>query len=207
MRRPLALLATSLLVLSACGGGGGGGTPSDGNGGTGGDGNHAADAPGGTGEPPELAGMTLDHNVVRMMVDTSGIAAGPLPAMQWDPNLAALAAAWVAQCQDTNADGLVDHSSQQARSNVAGYAYVGENIYASSGTASASGAVDAWASEKANFTYPTTCSGVCGHYTQIVWRTSLHVGCALHDCSGLQYPSTIVCNYGPGGNYTGQAPY
>lgn len=167
-----------------------------------------ADVPGGSGEPAELAGMTLYHNQVRAAVDTTGVAGGPLSPMQWDPNLAALAAAWVAQCQDTDNNGLVDHSSQQSRTNAAGYAYVGENIYASGGTATAMGAVDLWAAEKANYTYSTnTCSGVCGHYTQIVWRTSLHVGCALHTCSGLAYPSTIVCNYGPGGNYNGQQPY
>ena len=61
-------------------------------------------------------------------------------------------------------------------------------------------------SEKASFTYPTGCSGICGHYTQVVWRTSVNVGCALHDCPGLAYGSTIVCDYGPGGN-SGGAPY
>jgi pathogenesis-related protein 1 len=167
-----------------------------------------ADVPGGTGEPAELMGMTLYHNQVRAMVDTTGVAGGPLPPMQWDPNLAALASAWVSQCMDTNNDGLVDHSSTQYRTNAAGYSYVGENIYASGGTATAQGAVQLWAAEKANYTYATnSCSGICGHYTQIVWRDSIHVGCALHDCPGLAYPSTIVCNYGPGGNYGGQSPY
>ena len=51
-----------------------------------------------------------------------------------------------------------------------------------------------------------TCSGTCGHYTQIVWRTSLHVGCALVTCGSLTYKSVILCNYGPGGN-SGGAPY
>ena len=164
-----------------------------------------ADAPGGIGEPSELAGMTLRHNEVRAAVDTSGIAAGPLPAMQWDPQLAMLAANWAAMCQSSNGQ-LLDHSSQAYRTNAAGYAYVGENVYASSGAATAAGAVQLWASEKANFTYPNTCAGTCGHYTQIVWRTSIHIGCALHNCSNLAYPATIVCNYGPGGN-TGGAPY
>jgi len=167
-----------------------------------------AHVPGRTGEPGELVGMTLYHNQVRAMVDTTGVAGGPLPSMQWDPALATLASNWVSQCTDTDGNGLVDHSSQQYRTNAAGYAYVGENIYASGGTATAQGAVDLWAAEKANYTYSTnTCSGVCGHYTQIVWRTSLHVGCALHNCPGLQYPSTIICNYGPGGNYSNQQPY
>jgi pathogenesis-related protein 1 len=62
------------------------------------------------------------------------------------------------------------------------------------------------ASEKANFTCPSSCNGVCGHYTQIVWRTSINLGCALQDCPGLTYGNTIVCDYGPGGN-GGGAPY
>jgi pathogenesis-related protein 1 len=170
-----------------------------------------ADVPGGTGEPAELMGMTLYHNQVRAMVDTTGVAGGPLPSMQWDPSLAALAASWVAQCNDTDNNGLVDHSSTQYRTNAAGYPYVGENIYASGGTATAQGAVDLWAAEKQYYTYgtPGTCANgqICGHYTQIVWRASVNVGCALHTCPGLQYPSTIVCNYGPGGNYGNEAPY
>lgn len=167
-----------------------------------------ADVPGGSGEPAELAGMTLYHNQVRAAVDTTGVAGGPLPPMQWDPNLAAYAAAWVAQCQDTQAPiGLVDHDPN--RTNVAGYAYIGENIYASGGTATAMDAVNLWAAEKANYTYSTnSCANgqICGHYTQVVWRTSVHVGCALHNCAGLTYPSTIVCDYGPGGN-DGSPPY
>ena len=164
------------------------------------------DAPNNTSEPPELAGMTADHNQVRAAVDTTGIAGGALPQMQWDPALATLATNWVAQCQSAGGQ-LLDHSSTAYRTNAAGYAYVGENIYASSGTATASGAVNLWASEKASFTYPTTCAGTCGHYTQIVWRSSLHVGCAVHNCPALGYPNTIVCNYGPGGNYGSQPPY
>lgn len=165
-----------------------------------------ADVPGGVGEPADLAGMTLYHNQVRAMVDTTNIAGGPLPSMQWDPNLASYAATWAAKCQSANGQ-LLDHDPN--RTNVAGYAYIGENIYASGGTATAQGAVQLWASEKANFTYPTTCAAgqTCGHYTQIVWRDSLHVGCALQNCPNLAYPNTIVCDYGPGGNYQGQAPY
>lgn len=159
-----------------------------------------ADVPGGVGEPPEMQGMTLLHNQVRAAVQTNT----PLPPLTWSSSLAATAAAWVAQCQDTQApSGLVDHNP--GRSTGHPY-YVGENIYASGGTATPAGAVQLWAAEEANFTYPTGCSGVCGHYTQIVWRTTLEVGCALGNCPGLTYPSTIVCNYGPGGN-SGGAPY
>src|SRR5262245_4214307 len=78
-----------------------------GDGGTGGDGARA-DVPGGVGEPANLAGITLYHNEVRAAVDTTGIAAGPLPPMKWDANLAAYAAAWAAMCRDVDApSGLI----------------------------------------------------------------------------------------------------
>lgn len=160
------------------------------------------DAPGGVGEPAELAGITLYHNQVRQQVDTTT----PLPALEWDPSLAATAAAWIAQCRDTDAPiGLIDHNPN--RSDGHPY-YVGENVYGSGGAATAQGAVSLWAAEEANYNYANnSCSGVCGHYTQIVWRTTLKVGCAIGTCPGMQYGNTIVCNYGPGGNYNGQRPY
>ncbi len=48
---------------------------------------------------------------------------------------------------------------------------------------------------------------VCGHYTQVVWRNTTKVGCAVYTCAGLQYGATVVCNYGPGGNTSGRRPY
>ena len=173
----------------------------NGDGSLGGDG-ATPDVPGGVGEPAELAGMTLFHNQVRAMVQT----ATPLPSLEWDPALAATAVAWVAMCRDQDAPtGLIDHNP--GRSNGHPY-YVGENIFASGGTASAQQAVQLWASEGANYNYANnTCNGVCGHYTQLVWRDTLKVGCALGNCPGLAFPSSIVCDYGPGGNSGGQRPY
>lgn len=162
---------------------------------------------GGVDEPANLVGITLAHNQVRAMVDTSGIAGGPLPPMAWDPDLAAHAHTYASMCVDSDGNGLVDHSSFSYRQNAAGYAYVGENIFASgSSMASATQAVEVWAGEKGNFTYPDGCQGVCGHYTQIVWRTSVNLGCANVTCSGLQYKGVVLCQYGPGGN-SGGAPY
>ena len=54
--------------------------------------------------------------------------------------------------------------------------------------------------------WTNSCSGICGHYTQVVWAASLELGCGLSSCPGLAYGSTIVCNYGPGGNDGGR-PY
>jgi hypothetical protein len=129
-----------------------------------------------------------------------------LPSLEWEPALAATAAAWVAQCIDQMAPtGLIDHNPN--RSDGHPY-YVGENIYASSGTADAQGAVTSWTNEKSNYDYASnTCTGVCGHYTQVVWRDTVKLGCAIGNCPGLQFGSSIVCDYGPGGNIGGQRPY
>ena len=149
------------------------------------------------GEPPGLEGVTARHNQVR-----AGVGVGP---MTWNPSLAATAQAWAEQCVDVVAPaGLIDHND--GRSNGHPY-YVGENIYASSGSATGVAAVDAWASEVTSYDYDTnTCTGVCGHYTQVVWATSVDLGCGIANCAGLAYPSSIVCNYGPGGN-SGGKPY
>lgn len=173
--------------------------------GGGGSGTAYMDAPAGAGEAGNLVGTTDAHNAIRAMVDTTGITAGPLPPMKWDPALATLATNWTSQCIDMDGDGLVDHSSTQYRSNAAGYSYIGENIFASGGNATGPGAVMYWAQEKADFTYPNT-SPATGHYTQIVWRTSVNVGCALVSCPSLTYKSVVLCLYGPGGN-SGGAPY
>jgi len=154
---------------------------------------------GGT-EPPELAGITAAHNQVR-----AGVGVAPLV---WDDALARTAAAWVARCVDEAPPaGLVDHNPDRSDGHST---YVGENIYASTGDATGPAAVAAWAGEAVNYHLDSnTCDAgaVCGHYTQVVWRDTERVGCAKHVCSALAYPSTIVCDYGPGGNIEGQRPY
>lgn len=192
-----------LIFLVACNGSeapvdpDGGNTPTDGRMGTMPDG-----IPGGVGESAELQGITLYHNQVRAAVQT----ATPLPPLEWDPALAQTAAAWAAMCRDTMAPtGLIDHNPNRSQGHPY---YVGENIFGSGGSATAQQAVNVWAAEKANYNYANnTCNGICGHYTQIVWRTTVKLGCAKNTCAGLAYGSSIVCNYGPGGNTGGQRPY
>jgi pathogenesis-related protein 1 len=192
-----------VLALCACGGIENTATDGNGGGGSGDGGNHPpGDVPGGVGEPAELAGITMFHNQVRAMVQTTPA----LPFLTWNASLAQTAAQWVAKCTDVEAPiGLVDHNA--GRSDGHPY-YVGENIFASGGAATAQQAVQLWAQEASNYNYATnTCNGICGHYTQLVWRDTHEVGCALGNCPGLQFPSTIVCDYGPGGNVNGAPPY
>ena len=50
-------------------------------------------------------------------------------------------------------------------------------------------------------------NGTAGHYTQVVWRASVKIGCAIVDCPNVTFHSTVLCDYAPGGNIQGQKPY
>ena len=78
------------------------------------------------------------------------------------------------------------------------------------------GVVQGWAAEASNYNYGTnSCAPgkVCGHYTQLVWRNTTHVGCAMKECdknspfSGFSRWWFWVCDYSPPGNFVGQRPY
>ncbi|GAB5571598.1 cysteine-rich secretory protein 2 isoform X1 [Prionailurus iriomotensis] len=80
----------------------------------------------------------------------------------------------------------------------------GENLYMSSDPASWSNAIQNWYEERNNFVYgvgPKSSSSVVGHYTQLVWYSSFHVGCGIAYCpnqESLKY--YYVCQYCPAGN-------
>lgn len=84
---------------------------------------------------------------------------------------------------------------------------MGENLYGSTQPVKPKDAVAAWAEEASNYDYANdTCTGICGHYTQVVWAATHELGCAISSCPGLTFRHAIVCNYGPGGN-SGGKPY
>lgn len=151
------------------------------------------------GEPAALAGITAAHNNVRATVGA--------PPLHWNASLAATAQQWASSCVDqTPPTGMIDHNANRST----GFPYyIGENIYAAAGsTLNPAQAVGVWASEAAQYDYASnTCSGVCGHYTQIVWRSTAEVGCGFAVCPNLQFGASLVCNYAPGGNVDGQRPY
>ncbi|CAH8262207.1 unnamed protein product [Arabidopsis lyrata] len=125
------------------------------------------------------------HNQVR-----SQVGVGPI---QWDEGVAAYARSYA---EKLKGDCRLVHS---------GGPY-GENLAGSSGDFSGVAAVNLWVNEKANYNYNSnTCNGVCGHYTQVVWRNSVRLGCAKVRCNN---GGTIIsCNYNPRGNYANQKPY
>lgn len=140
------------------------------------------------GEPAELAGTLAAHNQAR---DALG-----LPLMTWDAELAGIAQGWADGCE---------WGHNPARSD--GYpTYVGENIYGTGAAPSGPDAVASWLSEESSYDYDSnTCSDTCGHYTQVVWRESVKLGCGISTCAGGL--NMVVCNYAPGGNVGGRRPY
>jgi pathogenesis-related protein 1 len=168
------------------------------------------------GETGRLIGITAAHNVVRAGVQT----VPPLTPLTWSPTIAAYAQSWADTLATTSCAS--PHHRTEAELEQQGY---GENLAAFSspnGGSTAQQAVNGWAAEAACWTYGTimgteqcnqSCyaalnSDGCGHYTQIVWRSTTLVGCGVATCQNGNFKTDIwICNYSPAGNYVGEAPY
>ncbi len=130
--------------------------------------------------------MLAAHNAVRARLQ--------LPPLRWSNDIAAYAQQW--------ANYLEAHHEFQHRKQ----STYGENLFMISGaTTTPALVVKDWASEAKDYDYRSnSCRGVCGHYTQIIWRDTAEVGCAVSSASKRE---TWVCNYGPPGNIVGERPY
>jgi hypothetical protein len=149
--------------------------------------------------PANWQGNLNVHNALRATVSP---AANPaLPAMTWNAGVASAAQAHANRC-------VWQHS---------GAAGLGENLYASTSAVNAeTAAATSWKSEEADYNYvANSCASgrMCGHYTQMVWRSSIELGCGVQRCStGSPFANSsqwtnVVCNYRLPGNYVGQRPY
>ncbi len=130
--------------------------------------------------------MLVAHNAIRAEVK--------VPPLVWSDQLANVAQKWADRLRDQH---------QFAHNPDSTY---GENLFDITGAAATSSVVvKRWASESLNYDYPSnTCKGICGHYTQLVWRDSKRLGCAVARGGGRE---VWVCNYDPPGNWLGQRPY
>ena len=126
-----------------------------------------------------------------------------LPPLAWSDSLAAQAAVWA---NSLAREGLFGHSPPEMRPGQ------GENLWmGTAGAFSLDDMVGAWSDEKRMYRYgrfpEVTASGewhVVGHYTQMIWRDTTEVGCALVRANGADY---LVCRYSPPGNVYGEWPY
>lgn len=134
------------------------------------------------------------HNIIRAQVGV-----GPVI---WNETVAAYAQNYANSRSHQNC--ALKHS----------YGPYGENIAEGYDNFNITDAVKWWASEKENYIYESnTCKnngngdddGECLHYTQIIWRNSVHIGCARAKCdNGWIF---VICSYEPVGNIEDQRPY
>ena len=145
-------------------------------------------------EDIEMKGMLDSHNIYRSDLGIN--------KLKWSDKLAKNSLLW-AKVLKRKCSNNLKHSPKRYSK---GY---GENLALYYNTiAKASDVVDYWASEKECFDFKTKkCMNNnfdCGHYTQVIWRNTKEVGCAVVECDGKQI---WVCQYNPPGNYVGEETY
>ena len=142
----------------------------------------------------EIEALLQAHNKARAEVGV-----GPL---RWSTEIAIYAQEWADHLASTTC--RLEH---RPRSGTWKQIY-GENLFmGTSGYYDVADAVEAWEGEKAYYSgAPLNYSNWkdSGHYTQVVWKDTTHVGCAKTECKGN---IIVVCNYDPAGNVLGQKPY
>jgi len=147
------------------------------------------------------------HNRARANVSTDFSHDAPATCLLnvvWDPFLEELAQKYTDTCP-------IGHSSHDFRKYTDG-SYIGENLAWSYGYADAvEVALEGWYEEFKDYSYSGESTGVVGHYTQMVWNETIHIGCGVKkDCRtkfGTHEHYAITCHYWPGGNIVGQKPW
>ncbi|KAG0249822.1 hypothetical protein DFQ27_009768, partial [Actinomortierella ambigua] len=107
------------------------------------------------------------------------------PPLVWDPKAATHGNNWIQACQ-------FKHSQNRQ---------FGENL--AYGYKDFPTAIKAWYDEERLYNYNNpSFSMATGHFTQVVWKSTKAVGCAVKYCDG--YRSMYICNYSPPGNMMGR---
>ncbi|KAJ8041461.1 Cysteine-rich secretory protein LCCL domain-containing 2 [Holothuria leucospilota] len=136
--------------------------------------------------------------------------ASNMEKMKWDSNLEIMARRYAKKCR-------WEHGQV---TNLSPYEHVGQNLaYGIGREFTPFYLTRLWYKELLDYDVLTgycTPGKPCGHYTQLAWANTKYVGCEANFCKSLYDPNRdrriknavyLVCNYGPGGNYAGEAPY
>ncbi|KAG9087399.1 kinesin motor protein cin8 [Ceratobasidium sp. 370] len=134
---------------------------------------------------PDIAAYLDPHNAARA-------AHGAAP-LTWSDELAAAAQRWANGC-------VFEHSGGKLGP-------YGENLAAGSGDYSPQSGVKAWVDEAPEY---SSSSPVPSHFTQVVWKATSQVGCAVASCNLANFDKQFwpvkfhVCEYSSAGNVIGQ---
>lgn len=125
--------------------------------------------------------MVRAHNVYRAKHDS--------PPLKWSVEAAKKAQSWAEKLADT---GTLQHGNHdnmgQNLAYKGGAEYKGQEV------------VDNWYSEESNYNYDNPgFHGKTGHFTQLVWRATTHIGVGRVVSGAKTY---VVANYSPAGNIT-----
>jgi hypothetical protein len=167
------------------------------------DGNIVVYRAGSTTETPDNALWSAGSNDVQTILEAhNGYRAQVgVPPLQWSSELAGQAQSWANQLAATSSLG-----------NERGIPF-GQNAisYHPNKGDSYPQALDAWGSEQQDYIpgiFPdvsrTGSIAAVGQYTQMVWRNTTEVGCAV---AGDQYYAVLVCFYNPPGNIFGETVF
>lgn len=147
--------------------------------------------------------MVAAHNRWRKTVNA--------PPLSYSTELAASSQEWANHLKNNN-QCQMQHSKPDNK--------YGENLFWASAVEWSDGrrevqqvspktVVDDWGKERADYDYKSnSCAKgkMCGHYTQVTWRTTTTVGCAVAVCDDSR-AQVWVCRYQPPGNWVGKKPY
>lgn len=139
--------------------------------------------------PDDIAEILAAHNAYRAPLG--------LPPLRWSNSL------------EDKAQGWADHLAELGQLVHSG---PGQNLAMSAaGTQSLTQLVDLWGGEQSYFTdgiFPdisTTGNWMdVGHYSQMIWATTIEVGCGFSEDYGRD---VLVCDYNPPGNVMGERAY
>ena len=143
-------------------------------------------------DPPKsaTASSSIDAYLIPHNVARAAHGASPLV---WSDELAAAAQRWADNC-------VFEHSGGSLGP-------FGENLAAGSGDYRAQSGVEAWVNEAGEY---SSANPVPSHFTQVVWKATTQVGCAVASCNLANFDPKFwpvkyhVCEYSAPGNVIGQ---
>ncbi|HEY6815874.1 MAG TPA: CAP domain-containing protein [Croceibacterium sp.] len=152
----------------------------------------SADVPSNT---PFAQSLLTEHNRAR---DDAGV-----PRLKWSVKLAGEAKGWADQLAR---EGGIRHAPSRESGGA------GENLWmGSAGYYAPETMVGAFVEERQNYLHGpfprvsrTGRWEDVGHYTQVVWRDTREVGCAIAQNGRDEF---LVCRYWPAGNWMGEVPF